>query len=259
MRPLSKDQIHFFKREGYLIVRGILDDDLMHRAREAMWAAAPGQVDRNDPDSWIGPLRGSTEKPNQMGDYTWKFREPGGEDWMIRLVATDPRIWSMAEQLLGAGSLRRPERVRGIYSTFPEGDKPPATPTCHCDGHPFHLGVVGYIDRVLPDGGGLKVWPGSHQRFYYDFSGRYSYDKKETYDRTKALFDQQPYVDFHGEAGDMIFWHHRLGHAGGYNRSRQIRKAVFHDYVKEDLDEMIDLPPGEDMWEDWSEEVRNCD
>ena len=129
-------------------------------------------------------------------------------------------------------------------------------PTCHCDGHPFHLGVVGYIDRVEPDGGGLKVWPGSHRRFYYDFEGCYSNEKNEGYERDTEYFDKQAYVEFHGGAGDIVFWHHRLGHAGSYNRSRQIRQAVFCDFVKVGIEEKADAPPADDMWEDWSPELR---
>lgn len=259
MNRLSADELSFFKANGYLIKRNILDPDLMKRAREAMWAAAPPELHRNDPDTWIGPLPKRQNPPNDQGGYIWKYRERGGEDWMVRLLATDPRIWTMAEQLLGAESLRQPERIRGIYCTFPEGDAPPKAPTCHCDGHPFHLGIVGYIDRVCPDGGGLKVWPGSHRRFYYDFDGRYNNDKNDGYDRDVDYFNQRPYVDFYGEAGDMIFWHHRLGHAGGFNRTRQIRLSVFFDFVKRDLDEKLDVPPADDMWEDWSAELQGIE
>lgn len=42
-----------------------------------------------------------------------------------------------------------------------------------------------------------------------------------------------------------------------HNRLPQIRVAVFYDFRKQDLDEESDLPPAEDMWEDWSEEVRS--
>ena len=259
MSALSKEDIRFFKREGYLIKRGILDIELMACAREAFWAAAPPQLKRDAPDTWSLPLPECRELPSHMGGHIWKYRDLGSEDWMIELLPQNPQIWAMAEQFLGAGTLCPPERLRGIYATFPEGDHPSEAPTCHCEGHPFHLGVVGYIDRVLPEGGGLKVWPGSHQRFYYDFDGRYAATRDERYTRDTAYFDQLPYVDFHGEAGDIIFWHHRLAHSGGHNYSRQIRLALFYDFIKDDMEEKLDMPPAEDMWEDWSEEVRTCE
>ncbi len=256
MSKLSTEDIRIFKREGYLVKRGILNPELMAQARDSLWEAAPPELDRNDPDTWIGPLPDRDEPPSSMGGYTWKYRDRGDEDWMIRLLATDPKIWAMAEQFLGTRRVKRPERVRGIYCNFPEGDKSAVAPTCHCDGHPFHVGVVGYIDKVPPDGGGLKVWPGSHLRFYYDFNSRYGAEETERARKDYDYFNQQAYVDFHGEAGDIIFWHHRLAHAGAYNRTRQIRQAVFYDFCRDDIEENMDSPPAEDMWEDWSDEVR---
>lgn len=259
MTALTQDDIRFFKSEGYLIKRGVLDGDLMERAREVFWAALPPELDRHDPETWSRKMPARKDPPNSIGDHTWKYRELGGEDWMIQLLPSNPHIWTMAEQLLGVGTLRPPERLRGIYATFPQEDEPPGTPTCHCEGHAFHLGVVGYIDRVFPHGGGLKVWPGSHRSFYYAFAGRYATERDERYDRTTEHYDQQPCVDFYGDAGDIIFWHHRLAHSGGHNRSRQIRLAVFYDFMKQDLEAKLNLPPAEDMWEDWSEKVRGCD
>ena len=252
MVRLSKEEILFFKREGYVIKRGVLAPDLMARAREQLWAAAPPPLDRNNPDTWIGPFSEKCDDSNtKRSGYSWKFREPGGEDWMVRLIGTDPSVWGMAEQLLGQGTLATPERVRGIYCILPESEIPERPSTCHVDGHPFHLGVVGYIDHVPPRGGGFTVWPKSHRSFYYDFHSQYTYEPTEGYAKDVDSFNQQPYVDCHGGPGDIIFWHHRLGHASGHNRSRQIRQAVLYDFRKKDLEQTKDEPPCEDMWRDW--------
>ena len=42
----------------------------------------------------------------------------------------------------------------------------------------------------------------------------------------------------------------------GHNRSRQLRQAVLYDFVKTDIEQTQDLPPQDDMWLDWSEEVQ---
>tara|TARA_B100000315_G_C14238208_1_gene434131 strand:- start:10 stop:543 length:534 start_codon:yes stop_codon:yes gene_type:complete len=168
---------------------------------------------------------------------------------MIRLLAMDPSVRGMAEQLLGEGSLVIPERIRGIYCAMPEGDAPERPTTCHVDAHPFHLGVVGYIDDVGPSGGGFTVWPGSHIKFYYDFHSQYKMEPTDQYDVDREYFDQQPYRDCYGEAGDIIFWHHRIGHSVGHNRSKRIRQAVLYDFKKMDLNE--EEPPCKDMWRDW--------
>lgn len=250
---VSQDEIEFFKENGYLIKRGILDTELMERARERLWQGAPPTLKRDDPDTWVGPFPESTDDPNSVWyDFTWKFREPGSEDWMVQLLAKNEIVWGTAEQLLGQGTLEEPEQIRGIYCMMPEGNAPERPYRCHVDRHPFHLGVVGYIDRVAPNGGGFTVWPGSHRTFYHDFETRYTFNPTQQAQADIQRINEQPPMDCHGDAGDVVFWHHRIGHSAGHNRTRQIRQAVLYDFKKRDLEETQDQPPGDDMWIDWA-------
>lgn len=256
MIRLSDEEMLFFKREGYLIKRGVLQPDLMARARDRLWDGAPPSLKRDEPDTWVGAFLKEDENEdqgNRRGGFRWNFREPGGENWMVELLATDPNVWGMAEQFLGEGKVGTPERIRGIYCTLPYGDAPERPTTCHVDAHPFHLGVVGYIDHVPAGGGGFTVWPRSHRRFYYDFHSQYKKEPIEgKHEESVAYINQQfPYVECHGDAGDIVFWHHRMGHAAGHNRSKQIRQAVLYDFRKKDLEQTMEEPPCEDMWRDW--------
>ena len=52
---LTIDQLRFFKENGYLIVRGVLDPDLMERARTRLWEYAPPGRSRDEPATWVGP------------------------------------------------------------------------------------------------------------------------------------------------------------------------------------------------------------
>ena len=47
MSTLSKQEILFFKEEGYLVKRDVLDPELMAYARERLWEAAPSQLKRD--------------------------------------------------------------------------------------------------------------------------------------------------------------------------------------------------------------------
>ena len=250
MVRLTDDDIRFFVREGYLIKRGVLDPGLMARGRERMWRNLPPPLERGKPETWVGPFAEPVDdSASHRHSYMWKYRQPGDEDWMVRLLAKDPSVMGMAEQLLGEGTLVEPDRIRGIYCVLPEGDAPPRPLGCHVDAHPFHLGVVGYIDDVGPNGGGFTVWPGSHRIFYHDFTRRYVFDKTPTYLAHKDEVSRMPHMDCHGRAGDIVFWHHRMGHSVGHNRSSRLRQAVLYDYKRADLDE--GAPPGDDMWVDW--------
>lgn len=249
---LNEADLTFFKENGYLIKRGVMDPELMARARETLWASAPPELDRNDPSTWVGPFANpSDDRMSLRHGFSWKFRQPGSEPWMVRMLPRDPNIWAMAEQLLGEGNLEVPERIRGIYCQMPEGDREPTPYHVHVDRHAFHLGLVGYIDDVEPDGGGFTVWPGSHRRFYYSFTSQYEYEPAARLQTDYEAVNGQPYVDCHGRAGDIVFWHHRLGHSAGHNRSANIRQAVLYDFKRKDLEGRLGTPPQENMWADW--------
>ena len=256
---LTSDELRFFKSNGYLIKRGAMDPGLMARARESLWDDPPPSLKRDDPRTWVGPLPAgdlSNDPDSIRGHFHWKYRRIGAEPWIVGMLATDPAIFAMAERMLGAGELQPPERIRGIYSILPFGDRPRPPVGCHCDGHPFHLGVVGYIDDVVPAGGGFCVWPGSHREFYHTFRTGYLRDPAEPHDAAMERVNRAPPVDCHGKAGDIVFWHHRLGHMAGHNYSSRIRQAVLFDYCKRDLDQVQDQPPSTDMWQHWSPALR---
>ena len=80
----------------------------MERARARLWDGAPEGRKREDPETWIGPFTSEEEnvdKNNNRRGFRWNFREPGGEAWMVQLLATDRTSGEMAEQLLGEGNL----------------------------------------------------------------------------------------------------------------------------------------------------------
>ena len=253
MSQLTAEEVAFFKEQGYVIKRGILDPELMTQAREALWAGAPAELRRDDPASWIGPFQEESEdKASVRREYTWKYRTPGSEAWMKELLPLNPSVWAIAEQLMGVGNLLVPERVRGIYCILPEGNLPERPYRFHVDQHPFHFGVVAYIDKVVPNGGGFAVWPGSHRRFYPAFETQHTFNPKPEAQAIVKAMQEEPHIDCHGDAGDVVFWHHRFAHSAGHNRSRNIRQAVLYDFRRKDLEQLQDIPPHADMWTDWA-------
>lgn len=247
-QPLTAEQVEFFRDNGYLILRDVLDPALMAQARDAWWQAAPPELKRDDPDTWVEAFADSR--------YTWKYRDRSYEPWMIELLHGNPTLQAVARQLLGP-DLQTPERIRGIYCVFPEEQVPDDWQShFHVDQHAFHLGVVGYVDDVPPGGGGFTVWPGSHKLFYPFFKTAYTFhpvDGRENYWESE-LFQQVHQIEpvhTHGAAGDVVLWHHRLGHGASRNSSRQVRQAVLYDFKRADLEEVQDEPPPADMWRDW--------
>ena len=300
MNALSDDQIAFFKANGYLILKGMLDKDLCERARDRMWSALPEDVpiDRDDPATHTGPFAPEHESDDPLHirkGYLWQYRACGTEPLLIDLVY-NPRLCAVAEQLLGAGMLQPPEvgsppmgsagaawpggptdpaiggGIRGIYNTLPYGDKPREADYGHTDGHPFNLGIVGLIDDTPADGGAFRIWPGSHRRLFHTFQMPYDQPRIPFYEHLptlKGIIHSEAYleeleqimqdttpVDCHGETGDVVLWHHRLVHMAGQNYSNVIRQAVLYDFTRTDLDSARVGAPPEDMWRDWSDDLK---
>ncbi len=239
----------------------------------------------------------STDSIQVREGFRWLNRALGVSQAVIDLVYS-PSICAMAGQLIGGelrqavvngtpmgshgpawpGGPTDPaqgtEGARGVYCTLPYGDAPRAPDACHTDGHPFQLGVVGLLDTCPHDGGAFKVWPGSHARLYPTYRLRYDqpripfYDHLPTFkgilhepeylEEIAALNEEGRVVECWGEAGDIVFWHHRLAHMAGHNHSSQIRQAVLADFWNDKLDKNRAADPGGDMWRDWSPEVQNA-
>ncbi|XOV82603.1 MAG: phytanoyl-CoA dioxygenase family protein [bacterium] len=212
---LSHEQISFFKRYGYLLVRGVMDKALCAQVRDAMWDALPADshLRRHEPTTHVGPFAAQDETPDSVHTrqgYRWLNRALGVSAEVIDLIYSKA-ICSMAEQLLGPG-LRQPvvggtpmgsqgpawpggptdpamgtQGARGVYCTLPYGDKPREPDACHTDGHPFQLGVVGLLDDIPAGGGAFKVWPGSHARLYPTFTLRYDQPRIPYYDHLPSF------------------------------------------------------------------------
>lgn len=192
---LTSSELAFFARHGCVVVRGVLDPQLCAHARDRMWAFAPphGRLQRDDPQSWVGPFPDADAEvhpSNLRRGYTWKLREPGGEAGILRLLPVTCR--GIAEQLLGVGGVfptPRPfhnrsgekagdgrRNTRGIYAQLPRGvEEDPAErrrlrdqPGAHFDSgitddamtHGRFM-VTGLIDDTPPACPGFTLWPGS--------------------------------------------------------------------------------------------------
>ncbi|MEM7342847.1 MAG: phytanoyl-CoA dioxygenase family protein [Chloroflexota bacterium] len=301
---LTDEQIAFFKDNGYLLLRGVLDPALCAQARDRLWDSLPADSDirRDDPTTHVGPFSEhdtQIDAQHMRRDYRWQLRDIGTEPLILNLVYSET-LTAMAEQLLGVGTLRRPivggvpmgshgfawpdgpvdpahdvEGIRGIYCTLPYGDRPQEADWLHTDGHPFHLGLVGLINDVPPNGGGFKVWPKSHKRLYPTFWMQYDQARIPFYEHMpsyKGLLNPPEYhaeieriqadtepVDCWGSTGDVVLWHHRMAHMAGHNYSTVIRQAILGDFSKTDLDKTRLDPPQVDMWRDWSEDIKQSD
>ena len=119
--PLTESQIAQFKRDGMLVLPGVLDLDLCRRARDQMWdliAEHRPSMKRDDPATWLPFTEKETEifqRPEIGGDpyFTGRghrlYTRNGAEELLLDLA---PRaLWTVAEQLLGKGEVVWPAGI----------------------------------------------------------------------------------------------------------------------------------------------------
>ena len=287
---LSDEELSFFKDQGYLIVHDVLNRDLCAEIVDLLWRELPSHVSmsRHDTASHVGPFtkdESDSDGEHLRQGFHWRLRKVSNHPLLKRLVFADNLV-RIASQFLGEGMVHVPTRdessqdpqqtytgIRGVYCVLPYGDYRADRSGFHTDGHPFHLGMVAALQDIEPNGGGIRIWPGSHKRFYPTFALQYDQPRIPSYDHlpsvngiyhprafleeSKKVIEEIEPVDTCGPAGSVVFWHHRVGHGSSPNLTQQIRTAVLADYSRTDLDACRADPPQANMWRDWSDAMKH--
>ena len=123
---LTQDQIAKFKHDGFLVLPGVLDASLCRQARDDMWEALAEYrpaMKRADPSTW-GPI---TEDETAFSSAAYGGDSPvsgSGHRFYVHngtkesILDLGPRaLWSVAEQLLGPGTVVWPAGVDASGTT----------------------------------------------------------------------------------------------------------------------------------------------
>lgn len=263
---LTINEINFFKRNGYVVKRQILDPDLMDQAIKRSWSELPTTFSPNEPGTWKGDVTDSCMTCSmierrgvvKLRNCLWS------EEVILEMYPRNPTVFGIVEQLLGSGNVAQPMNIRGVYLNFPIPEIPDNnTNSQHYEKHSLQLGTTAYLDDVVPGGGEFVVYPKSHIFMNYAFKTRWNDDESKRVKLIRRILSRviRP-VRLSGKAGDVIFWHHRLLHGRNINSSSQIRYAAVCDFCTKSLEEQktnmepwntYDLKrPSLNMWKDWA-------
>ncbi len=341
---LSESQIAQFKRDGLLVLPGVLDPELCRQTRDQMWELIDEHrpsMKRDDPSTWLPFTEQETEsykRPEQGGDpmFTGRghrlYTRNGTEEL---LLDTAPRaLWGIAEQLLGAGEvvwpagmdeedtttgpclmtegnvkgmevhlgetaekwtgkatgrteqLRLPKTgptwmtgqgTRGLYCTLPNS---PAPAPDHAGAHSealydtrWRIQIAAYVDDLPAGGGGLTLFPRSHQRVWDHWEAVHRDSPPPAVPEGKPEWNgytAPPLIDIkadtepvitQGPVGSVVLWHANLLHVAGQNQLNDvIRQATIYAFAKTTesvSDEQVMRDPKGDLWRDWSDAVRS--
>ncbi len=218
---LTVSQITFYIEKGYLLLSGLIPDDLVAKSEQAMWNCMGLSILK--PDDWPGSFTGSAVYSNKdlIKVYT--------EDFLS--VA-----WQLSQGDLEKSNFNPPNAGFAI-NTFPSDEEwAPHGP--HLDhaiqehGHktfpqPFRIASMTFLNDVSPHGGGTIIWPGSHKKLealsrsdpdYYSLVWVLNEDLKK--------IDIGDFVELAPKAGDVLFYHPLCVHSGSTNSSSKPRLAM---------------------------------
>ncbi len=258
----SRAEIDFFRKNGFLVKKGLLDPAKLAPAFDQIWSHLLEKVPvrhgsgwhlvREDRGTWMNPQWAPMEPHPASGPYqgrqpieqygrTVKLHDIGDADYLLDLLPNDPNVQAVAEALLGE-NLRPNVRTRGVYALFPTMD--PADPNGkkrlrgtslgpHSDQVCQQLNACAYLDDVAPRNGGFTLYPGSHKIMFQAHKYESNWSPLQSYNDSmqKVIEDIEP-VELIGEKGSVIFWHGRMVHSSGIHIGSDIRWAQFADFTQ---------------------------
>ncbi|XP_046390698.1 phytanoyl-CoA dioxygenase, peroxisomal-like [Ischnura elegans] len=236
---LTRSQKQFYEENGYLVVPGIVDDNLIEECRLRFLDYCEGRVPKGN----VTVMKDiSLAKTNAKGEYLInKLQNILWDDVFAKYFLlpelldyvecfTGPNIMAMHSMLInkppdsGLETSQHPPHQDLHYFPFRPADRIVASWTA--------------MERVTKDNGCLFVVPGSHKGVllkheYPKYGVNKAYHGIQGYDHVEKL-------ELPMEKGDTVFFHPILIHGSGVNRTKGFRKAISCHYAASEC-EYIDV------------------
>ncbi len=226
-RYLTTDQLAQFWSDGYLVLKGTLDDDAVKNAREFLLDLIPR--DLVIPDHYHA--NHGRFKPHHP-DGNGSFFEPA----MLPLLQNEG-LYGAAVDILETEYIRVWDGSAGI--TLRNRAMDGRLQNLHLDAMPkgpgelnegflrTGIGIGGcyYLNTVEPEGGGIHVVPGAPNRVREIMLNEP--DGLTRNDGWGKIVDFSASVEVTGDAGDYVLMHHLMPHSASANHNSSPRIAQF--------------------------------
>jgi ectoine hydroxylase-related dioxygenase (phytanoyl-CoA dioxygenase family) len=214
---LSDDQIEAYERDGYVLVSGLIPDDIAGLAADAVWEGMGAGPD--DPGSWPDRYAENHKQVEIVACYTESFLGAAAQ------LCGDP-----------VDTVRAPKGATAI-TIFPTSEEwtPPRPHIDHAikdHGHktfprPFRVATMTFLSDVEMQGGGTAVWPGSQyqiEALARSDEAHYAYMWVLNQELDQAGLGDA--VVTQPKRGDVLFYSYLCAHAGSKNTSSRPRPAL---------------------------------
>lgn len=215
---LSQQQLDAYARDGYILLSGLIPDEIAAAAATTLWECMQAHPD--NPTTW----------PD--GNYA------KGHDRAEIVACYTADYLQAAAQLCGdsLASIKAPKGALAI-NIFPS-QEPWQQPGPHIDhaikehGHktfprPFRIATMTFLSDVEERGGGTAVWPGSHQQIEsLARADKQHYEYMWVVNRELDRAELNEPLILMPKRGDVLFYDYLCAHAGSANISSRPRLAL---------------------------------
>ncbi|KPJ20097.1 Phytanoyl-CoA dioxygenase, peroxisomal [Papilio machaon] len=227
---LSKEQLDFYKKNGFLVIKGLINFECLYNVKKRFLQVVNGLEDKGLMTIVKEP--GLTEKGAKGPDVINKINDIHFDE-EFSSYSEDPRLLDVVAQLIG-------DSITVVHSMFinkPAGTArhPPHQDLWYFPFRPADMIVASWtaVDQVERDNGCLYVLPGSH-RTHTLVEHHYPTDSNKflfygVRDESAAPEEQRVHLPM--DPGDTVFFHPLLIHGSGPNVSKRSRKAITCHYA----------------------------
>ncbi|MFL4952092.1 phytanoyl-CoA dioxygenase family protein [Streptomyces sp. MMS24-I31] len=215
---LSQRQVDFYRENGFCVVDGIFDTELIEKAR----AVVDGLLSSAD-------LASVAEAEPEDGSKARRIWAPTSRDELFAGIAEDPRLLDAVEQLIGPDIVLqysklnvKPPRVGSVVEWHQDFAFYPHTNT-------DLVATLIYLDDATRANACLRVVAGSHRHGLFKHESEGYFVGKVPSPADVGL-DDSAITDCEGAAGSVVFIHPLLLHSSEKNLSDRYRRVFIPSY-----------------------------
>ncbi|GHJ40810.1 phytanoyl-CoA dioxygenase family protein [Streptomyces sp. TS71-3] len=215
---LSQSQVDFYRENGFCVVDGIFEDELVEKARSVV----DGLLSSAN-------LASVAEAEPEDGSKARRIWAPTSRDELFAGIAEDTRLLDAVEQLIGPDIVLqysklnvKPPRVGSVVEWHQDFAYYPHTNT-------DLVASLIYLDDATRENACLRVVAGSHRHGLVDHESEGHFVGKVSSPADVGL-DDSAIIDCEGVAGSVVFIHPLLLHSSEKNLSDMYRRVFIPSY-----------------------------
>ena len=228
---LSQEQIQFFDTHGYLVLRGLIDGEMLERLQTAGSRWIEHGLEANSQDPHRGDYQ-FAKRPNGEVFYRVDYLHNKAQTASLELLG-DPRVLGIAESLCGQNFVPTYESM--VFKQQGDGEQIP----WHQDAvHPRKYRVFNfdlYLDRSSIGAGALRVVPGTQTKIL---------DVCEV--RDQFGWDAPSVIQVEMEPGDVLLHDVMVLHGSERTAGKALRRTIYYEFRA--AEEILEDGPWDEAW-----------